>query len=449
MRKILFVSFTLLLQLLVAAQPATEKAELEKKRKQTLQEIEILNKQYNEIKKNKKLSLNQLAVVQRKIDLRNQVINDINKQVNNIDKTINSSYREMRRLQKDLDTLKINYAHNVVYAYKNRSNYDFLNFLFSASNFNDAIRRIAYMRAYRTYRTQQVDAINKTDKLYKEKIVQLTNNKKEKSSVLLDQSKEVNELLKDKVEQAAVVNEFKKKETEIGKTLAVKKKQAVALQNATAVLIKRIAKEEEEKRKLALKKAQDIKKNQANTTPKTNTSSGTPDKPNTTENPVVTTPVNSKPTKENIQQAYEDLNKIEIALGANFESNRGKLPWPVDNGFVSTPFGASVVPGTNLKWNQDWITISSPVGSSVKAVFDGEVVSVSDQNGVSTVAVKHGNYVTMYSNLKSVAVNKGQDISRGTIIGKVDANMEGEGTIEFILLKGAQNLNPASWLRNR
>ncbi len=449
MRKILFVSFALLLQLLVAAQPANEKAELEKKRKQTLQEIEILNKQYNEIKKNKKLSLNQLAVVQRKIDLRNQVINDINKQVNNIDKTINSSYREMRRLQKDLDTLKINYAHNVVYAYKNRSNYDFLNFLFSASNFNDAIRRIAYMRAYRTYRTQQVDAINKTDKLYKEKIVQLTNNKKEKSSVLLDQSKEVNELLKDKVEQAAVVNEFKKKETEIGKTLAVKKKQAVALQNATAVLIKRIAKEEEEKRKLALKKAQDIKKNQANTSSKTNTSSGTPDKPNTTENPVVTTPVNSKPTKENIQQAYEELNKIEIALGANFESNRGKLPWPVDNGFVSTPFGASVVPGTNLKWNQDWITISSPVGSSVKAVFDGEVVSVSDQNGVSTVAVKHGNYVTMYSNLKSVAVNKGQDISRGTIIGKVDANMEGEGTIEFILLKGAQNLNPASWLRNR
>jgi septal ring factor EnvC (AmiA/AmiB activator) len=449
MRKILFVSLALLLQLLVIAQPANEKAELEKKRKQTLQEIEILNKQYNEIKKNKKLSLNQLAVVQRKIDLRNQVINDINKQVNSIDKTINSSYREMRRLQKDLDTLKINYAHNVVYAYKNRSNYDFLNFLFSASNFNDAIRRIAYMRAYRTYRTQQVDAINKTDKLYKEKIVQLTNNKKEKSSVLLDQSKEVNELLKDKVEQAAVVNEFKKKETEIGKTLAVKKKQAVALQNATAVLIKRIAKEEEEKRKLALKKAQDIKKNQANTTPKTNTPSGTPDKTNTTENPVVTTPVNSKPTKENIQQAYEDLNKIEIALGVNFESNRGKLPWPVDNGFVSTPFGASVVPGTNLKWNQDWITISSPVGSSVKAVFDGEVVSVSDQNGVSTVAVKHGNYVTMYSNLKSVAVNKGQDISRGTIIGKVDANMEGEGTIEFILLKGAQNLNPASWLRNR
>ena len=106
MRKILFVSIALLFQLLLVAQPANEKAELEKKRKQTLQEIEILNKQYNEIKKNKKLSLNQLAVVQRKIDLRNQVINDINKQVNNIDKTINSSYREMRRLQKDLDTLK-------------------------------------------------------------------------------------------------------------------------------------------------------------------------------------------------------------------------------------------------------------------------------------------------------------------------------------------------------
>lgn len=350
----------------------------------------------------------------------------------------------MRRLQKDLDTLKINYAQNVVYAYKNRSNYDFLNFLFSASNFNDAIRRIAYMRAYRNYRSQQLDAITKTEKLYKEKIVELTNNKKEKTAVLGEQTKEMGELVKDKTEQAAVVKEFNKKENEISKTLSAKRKQAQSLQNAMAALMKRIAREEEEKRKLAMKKAAEENvsnnKDAAATTPKTNN--------NNVNNTVVKSETKTAPTKERVQKAYEDLNRADVILGASFESNRGKLPWPVDNGFVSTPFGPSTLPG-NIKWSQDWITISSPIGSPVKAVFEGEVVSISDQNGVTTVAVKHGNYVTMYSNLTSLAVSKGQIVSRGATIGRVDANIEGEGSLEFILIKGSQNLNPSSWLRSR
>jgi septal ring factor EnvC (AmiA/AmiB activator) len=433
----------------VATAQQDNKDELERKRRQTLQEIEVLNRQYNEIKKSKKVSLGQLAVIQRKIELRNQVINDINRQVRVIDVNINNSYKEMRRLGKDLDTLRIRYAQNVVYAYKNRSSYDFLNFLFSATSFNDAVRRITYMRAYRSYRAQQMDAIVKTESLYKGKIIELTNNKKEKSKVLESQTKEMTELVKDKSEQDAVVNEFKKKENEISKTLAAKKKQAVSLQNAIAVIVKRMIREEEGKRKMALKKAEEERKKLANAAAKTNTANTKTNEKTNTPEKINTNETANKPTKENIQQAYAELNKEEIALGANFESNRGKLPWPVDNGYVSTPFGPSTVPGTNLKWNQEWITISSPVGTAVKAVFDGEVVSVSDQNGVSTVAVKHGNYITMYSNLRSVSVNKGQTVSRGAVIGRVDANVEGDGSIEFILLRGSQNLNPSSWLRSR
>ena len=442
-RLLAFVLF-LAVQLSVTAQQPNEKAELERKRKETLREIDILTNQYNEIKKSKKVSLSQLAVVQRKIELRNKIISDINKQVNIINQSINTSYKEMRRLQKDLDTLKMNYAQNVVYAYKNRSNYDFLNFLFSASDFNDAIRRISYMRAYRNYRSQQLDAIVKTEKLYKEKIVELTNNKKEKTAVLGVQTKEVGELVKDKNEQAAVVKEFNKKENEISKTLNAKRKQAQSLQNAMAALMKRIAREEEEKRKLAMKKAAD----ENTTSNKASTTTTTKPNNNTSNNTVVKTETKNTPTKEKVQQAYEDLNRADIILGASFESNKGKLPWPVDNGFVSTPFGKSTLPG-NIVWSQDWITISSPIGSVVKAVFDGEVVSISDQNGVTTVAVKHGNYITMYSNLSSITVSKGQTVSRGSTIGRVDANIEGEGSLEFILIKGSQNLNPSSWLRSR
>jgi murein hydrolase activator len=443
MRQILFFVLFITAQLTVAAQPPNERAELERKRKETLREIELLNNQYNEIKKNKKASLGQLAVIQRKLELRNKVINDINKQVNVINRSINTSYVEMRRLQKDLDTLKMNYAQNVVYAYKNRSSYDFLNFLFSASNFNDAVRRIAYMRAYRNYRSQQLDAIAKTEQLYKEKITELTNNRKEKTAVLGEQTKEIGELVKDKNEQAAVVNDIKKRENEISKVLASKRKQAQSLQNAMTALMKRIAAEEDKKRKLAMQKAAEVKpiksNNEVSTTEKTSSGSAT-----TTSKPEVKV----TPTKERAQQAYEELNRAEINLAANFESNKGRLPWPVDNGFVSTPFGRSTLPG-NIVWSQEWITISSPIGSSVKAVFDGEVVSISDQNGVTTVAIKHGNYITMYSNLSSLAVAKGQNVTRGSVIGRVDANIEGEGSLEFILIKGQQNLNPTSWLRSR
>jgi len=443
MQRILVIITLLLLQISVAAQQPNERAELEKKRKETLREIEILNNQYNEIKKNKKASLGQLAVIQRKLELRNKIIGDINKQVNVINQNINNSYKEMRRLQKDLDTLKMNYAQNVVYSYKNRSNYDFLNFLFSASNFNDAIRRIAYMRAYRNYRSQQLDAIVKTEKLYKEKIVELSNNKKEKTAVLGEQTKEMGELVKDKNEQAAVVNDIKKKEKEINNTLAAKKKQAQQLQSSITAVINRelkaakIEADRLEKERIAREKANAATViNEA----KNNTSS-------TTTTPKTTPVVKKEETKK--PASYLEYNKEDIALGANFESNKGRLPFPVDNGYISGFYGSNVVPGTNIKYNQDFITISSPVGTSVKACFDGEVMSVYDIGGMTAVTLKHGKYFTTYSNLSSANVSKGQQIKTGQLIGKVGENLDGDGELNFILARELQFINPTGWLRSR
>lgn len=443
MQRILVIITLLLLQLSVAAQQPNERAELEKKRKETLREIDILNNQYNEIKKSKKASLGQLAVIQRKLELRNKIINDINKQVNVINVNINNSYKEMRRLQKDLDTLKMNYAQNVVYSYKNRSNYDFLNFLFSASNFNDAVRRIAYMRAYRNYRSQQLDAIVKTEKLYKEKIVELSNNKKEKTAVLGEQTKEMGELVKDKNEQAAVVNDIKKKEKEINSTLAAKKKQAQQLQSSITAVINReikaakIEADRLEKERIAKEKANAATViNEA----KNNTST-------TVTTPKTTPAVKKEETKK--PASYLEYNKEDIALGANFESNKGRLPFPVDNGYISGFYGSNVVPGTSIKYNQDFITISSPVGTSVKACFDGEVMSVYDIGGMTAVTLKHGKYFTTYSNLSSANVSKGQQVKTGQLIGRVGENLDGDGELNFILARELQFINPTGWLRSR
>jgi murein hydrolase activator len=447
MRKIFLLLAAVLLQTALLAQP-NDRADLEKKKRQTLQEIDNLNNQYNEIKRSKKESLGQLAIIQSKIRLRNQVIDNINKQVRVIDGDINNSYKEMRRLQKDLDTLKINYAQNVVYAYKNRSNYDFLNFLFSATNFNDAIRRIAYMRAYRTYRTQQVDAINKTEVLYKEKITQLTNSKKEKKTVLVDQTKEMGELVKDKKEQDQVVNNLKSREKELSKTIAAKRKQAQQLQASIAAIINReiaAAKKEAELKAKAEAKARADAEAKVKAEAKNNTS--------TNNNTAVTNPKTTAPAvkkeEPKKQESYLEYNKEDLALGNSFEGSRGRLPFPVDNGIVSIPFGKYTIPGTNIIGNQEFITISSPVGTSVKACFDGEVVSVFDVGGMSAVTVRHGKYFTTYSNLSSINVSKGQAVKTGQSVGRVGSNLDGDGQIDFILTRENQFLNPSSWLRNR
>lgn len=445
MLKIVLLSVCTFLSVALVAQ---DKAELEKKRKQTLQEIDVLNRQYSDVKKNQRQSIGQLTLIQKKIRLRNELINNINKQVRSIEQDINASYIEMRRLKRDLDTLKLAYAHNVVYAYKNRSSYDVLNFIFSATNFNDAIRRIAYMKAYRSYRAEQLDVIHKTEALYKDKIVQLTNNRKEKSTVLKDQSKEMGELVKDKEEQASVVNQLKKKEKEINSNIAAKRKQAQQMQASIQAIIKREiaaakkeadakAKAERDRIANAKKEADRIAKENANNNPTT-----------TTTAPVAAAPV-EKPAAPEKTVSYLEYNKEDLALGNSFEVNKGKLPFPVDNGFVSINFGSYTIPGTTIKGSQDFITIASPAGTSVKACFDGEVVSVFDVGGNTAVMIKHGKYFTTYSNLNSTSVNKGQTVKTGQVIGRVGTNLDGDGELNFVLARENQMINPAPWLRGR
>lgn len=452
--------FVFLLTFVFLGQPlwaqTNERAELEKKRRQTQQEIDALNRQFEELKRNKKQSLGQLTLIQNKIRLRNQMIQDINKQVRVIDGQINNSYREMRRLQKDLDTLKMEYAKNVVYAYKNRSNYDLLNFLFSASNFNDAIRRVAYMRAYRSYRLQQVDAIAKTETLYKQKIDELTNNRKEKSVVLADQTKVMNELVKDKMEQNEVVNDIKKKEKEINKLLAAKRKQATQLEAAIKTVVRReidIARKDAERKAREEKERRDREEKdrlaRSNAETKNNTAAATT---TSAAKPVTTSaapPVAEKKEPVKKQESYLEFNKEDLALGNSFESSKGRLPFPVDNGYIKTGFGSYNVPGTSLKGYQEWITIAAPINTAVKAVFDGEVVSVSEIGANLTVTLRHGKYFTLYSNLSGVNISKGQQVKAGQQLGRVAEDLEGEGSIEFILTREFQNLNPQQWLRGR
>src|SRR5688500_2698239 len=186
MRVLLVLVFIILTMQVATAQ---NRSELEKQRSEIQREIEEVKRSLSQTKKNRKESLGQLALLQKKLRLREAAINNINQQINVIQGNISQSRNEITRLKKELDTLKVQYEKSVVYAYNNRNNYDFLNFIFSAASFNDALKRVEYLKSYRAYREQQSSNIINTQSLLQKKIGTLELTRKEQSEVLTKQQK--------------------------------------------------------------------------------------------------------------------------------------------------------------------------------------------------------------------------------------------------------------------
>ena len=427
-----------------AAKAQETKEDIQKKQQQLLQEISVLNKTLDQIKKNKKQSLGQLALVQRKIQARQELINNINKDLHRLNDTIYFNQLKIYRYKKELDTLKDQYAKSLVFAYKNRSNYDYLNFLFSATSFNDAVKRVEYLKSYRQYRETQVNSILKTQELLQNQISLLNSNKIQKNNSLKEQNKQLDVLQDDKKEQDEVVKQLKGQEKDVAAQIKDKERTRQKLQSALQAVIRReieAAKKKEQDRLAEEKRKQQL--NNAN-----NPNAGTTDNVSKNSNTGTTGVVN--PNKTNRVYSPFESTTEETNVSINFENNRGKLPWPADQGFVSIHFGVYEIPGTKLKGNSPGIEISLPVGSSIKAVADGIVSAIFDLGGGQAVVVRHGKYFTTYSNLLSTTVQKGQDVKAGKILGKAAMGTSGDGQILFMVTNDKNiNLDPENWLRPR
>lgn len=406
-----------------------DKSQMENERQEIQQELEDLQKSYTQIKGQKNVTLGQLNVLKRKIEVQEKYLNNINREIRYLNDDIYHSTLEIIKMRKQLDTLKAQYARSVVYAYKNRSTYDFLNFIFSASNFNDALKRIAYLKSYRSYREQQVNSILETQQqIEKRKQLQISQIE-EKKQAIQNQAKQVEILQGQRKEKDAAVSELKSKEKELKGQIASKQKRDRDLKNAILAIVRREAKKAEEEAKA---KAEKTNTNVATTTN------------NTASNTKTVTPV-TKP------KSYLDLNAEDVKLNASFESNKGRLPWPVDNGVVSIHFGPYEVEGTKLRGDNPGITIATPsAGMAVKAVFNGEVAGVYNMGDGMAVTIRHGKYFTTYSNLAGVNISKGSPVTTGQPIGTVGQADDGSGgQIDFILMIESKNVNPEPWLRRR
>ncbi len=427
--------------------------ELQKEQKQLQKEIDDLNNALESTRKNKKQSLSQLAIIKHKLAVREKLINNINHDIHRIDDDIYAKELERNHLKKELDTLKQNYAQSIVFAYKNRSSYEYLNFLFSASNFNDAVKRTTYLKSYRKYRETEAQTILKTQDLLKQTIGTLNNSKTEKSKVLITQSSQLKVLEQDKKEKDQVVKQLKDQEKDLTAQIRKRETQRQNLKKALDAAIRRAMEDAQRKEneRISKQKALDEQKRLAAQNNKT----VEPEKNNTTA--VKPKPLNNEPITGvttvggNTNRTYNLLESTPEGLtqSINFENNRGRLPWPVSNGSVSHQFGIHKIEGTHLTEKNDGTSILTAIGTNVKSVADGEVISVFDMNDAQTVVIKHGKYFTSYSNLSTVDVAKGQKVNAGTVLGKVAPNFDNNGELNFEILLDKKFLDPEKWLRSR
>ncbi|WP_162817921.1 peptidoglycan DD-metalloendopeptidase family protein [Niabella yanshanensis] len=490
------------------AQKTSDKTAMEEERRKLQQELRQIQQAYDAVKGESRNNLHQLAALNKKIEVQNQYINNIGKEIRLIDDDIYYSAIEIKRLKKQMDTLKVHYARTVVYAYKNRSNYDYLNFIFSANSFNDAIKRVAYLKSYRNYREKQMEDIVKTNSLIDKRYAHQVASKKQKEGALASRTNEYSVLDNQRTEKDSVAKLLQSQAGSLQKQIAKKQQEDKQLKSDIAAVVRREIAEakkiaQEDARLRAAAEAQErqeawarerlleTEKALAGATPTTISPGAVPVAPppaqevasapsrelkfdpvgagkTTTvravpksDNSIVAntgpitvrknTPPPPAPVVENKAPAggYLNYKADDIALNSDFSQNRGKLPSPVD-GVITLGFGRYKIEGVgpDIVGDNPGVTYTAQVGAPVRAVFGGEVVSVSKVGGTSFVVLRHGKYFTAYSNLASVAVSKGAAVARGQAIGTVGADEETSGgKLDFILMIEEKNVDPRAWLR--
>ena len=405
----LLVSFSLFSQ--------NEKTVLKIKKEKLENIIKQTSSQLNETKKNKQGYLNQISILNKQITARQDLISSINLQLNDIDFESVKTRDTISSLAINLESLKKDYSKIVYQAYKSRNEQSMLMFIFSSKSFNQAYLRIKYMQQYSLFRQQQASKILGVTRSLSVKLAYLEAQKKEKMQLLKSKESEKLTLFNEKEEQNYNINQLSQKEKMLLKTLRNNEQAVQTLQNA----IERIIAEE-------LKRVADTKRK-----------SGAGSK---------TTISSSKNETKKTDYVYS-LTPEEINLSSSFEKNKGRLPWPVDKGTITDYFGEQ--PHAELKGimiKNNGVNIETSTGASAKVIFDGIVTGIITIPSLNTVVIiRHGEFLTVYSNLKNVNISKGDKVKTLQTLGTIQTDPSTNKTkIHFEIWKGKVLLNPIGWI---
>lgn len=380
-----------------------EKETLQQKKSEIEKEIEYTNKLLEETQKNRQSSMNELAVINRKINRREVLIQTISDELVVLDRMIFQNQQAQGELDAELKQLKDEYARMIYLAFLNRGAYDRLMFLFSSKNFNQAYQRMKYMQQYSDYRKQQAARILEKQDELTVKTREIEQQKTDKEALLSSKERELIKLDGEKNDKNVTLSHLGQKESELRKSLKEKEAAARKLQQALERII-----------------AEEIRKS----------------------NEMMN-------TRAGASSATFALTPEERELSNSFASNMGKLPWPTERGVISSPFGEQPHPVLKgIKVKNNGIDILTSTGSPARAIFAGEVtriIAVPKYHNV--VIIRHGEFLSVYSNLDEVMVSKGEKIVTKQVIGSIHTDESSSRTeLHFELWKGKELQDPLRWI---
>ena len=402
------------------SQPTSQQEKLEQRKAQILREIQEKQNQLESVQSKEKTVVNALKIQTEKIQLKQKLINTTEKQTKLLSNDMYINQININRLKKELVLLKEDYSEMILKSYKSRSEQSRAMFLLSSQNFLQAYKRAQYMKQYASYRKTQGEEIqSKTQEL--ENFNQIIGvQKTQKQKLIEENEKERLALEKEKMVQQELARSIKKDKKQIIAEIKKKQQETRNIDNQIKKLLRAAIAAANKKTASAAAKA----------------------------NPKTTTAAATKATETSTKIVLTSEGQL---IANNFKANKGKLPWPVEKGFVSLGYGDQPHPiYKTLIVHNSGVEITTDQGASARAVFGGEVISVMVLSPVNkAVMIQHGDYFTVYQNLSSVSVNKGDKVSTKQTIGRIRTNGDtGKTVLKFTISQNTTYSNPATWLFN-
>jgi septal ring factor EnvC (AmiA/AmiB activator) len=384
------------------AKAQSEKAALEERKAEIQKDINQFDRLLKNVRKEEKTMVLLVETIDKKISRTQEIINITNKQANTLTRNIKSNLVEIKKLEVEIKALKAEYAEMIVKAYKSKNDQSRLMFLLSSEDFLQAYKRVQYLQSYANYRKKQADEILLKSTAIADKNEELKSEKKEKSRVLdLNQRQRV-ALKTDKVEQVDLLAVVKANEKKYAADIKEKSRERNKIDSELRALI-----------------AADIK-------------------------------ASNKGKTGAVANKFFLTPEAKL-LANNFKSNKGKLPWPVEEGFVSRRYGKQPHPVVrSLTIDSNGLRMQSPGGAKVRAIFEGKVIRITKSKyGILAVHIRHGNYTSIYDNLKSVSVETGDTVRTKDIIGEIFTSNSGETELKFVLMQDTETVDPAQWIARK
>lgn len=442
----------------IGAQTEKELRNLKSQRNTLQKKITQNEGMLKSLKKDVRSQLSNLNVLNGQISTQKKYVEAISADVNVLDGKISVLKNQLDTLKSELETRKRQYRRAMMYLYRNRNTQNKLMFIFSADNFSQMLRRLRYVREYARYQRVQGELVKRKQTQVDAKHAEVVKSRDEKNVLLSEGRNEQTKLEGQHAERTKIVNGLQKKQRQVQTAINADKKRYSSLNSKIDALIQQQIlaekkrreearrREIERQKRLAEQQAREEARRQRLAEQKSGEKKGAKSSAKAKETEKAATAYVPKQSAEDMKVFR--MEEADRALSNDFAANKGRLPMPISGGYMITQhYGVHNVDGlSGVRLDNKGINITGRAGAQARAIFDGEVSAVFSLGGYSNVLVRHGSYISVYCNLSSVSVSRGQKVRTKQAIGSVARDASGNCTLHFQLRRETSKLNPEAWL---